>query len=295
MKRLKHIDNARGVLILLVVLGHCFGRDDRMRFFYVFHVPAFFLISGYLFRKSSALLIPLKNNAEKIFRHLIIPLLFFEVIGGICNIILLDKPVYEVFFKFVTLRFNIGANWFLLSLFIAELIFIILQKHVKNTQITIAFVSALMITVFFMPKNQFFFIIGRVIVGLFFLMLGYYLPFIFEAQNRFIYLALALCITGVCSLYNSLVDVYCFDYGNPILFVIAAISGTFFLISICKYRVMNVFHFFGTNSMIIMGTHQILLPLISTFVLVKFLIIVMIETVLAVLITKLCPKLIGKA
>ena len=54
--RLKWIDALRGVLILLVVLGHCIqvalgrGCEDSplYRIIYSFHMPAFFAVSGYL-------------------------------------------------------------------------------------------------------------------------------------------------------------------------------------------------------------------------------------------------------
>lgn len=58
--RIQYLDNLKGFAILLVVLGHCVqstvtGYDDNPIFkvIYSFHMPLFFMISGYVSYKYS--------------------------------------------------------------------------------------------------------------------------------------------------------------------------------------------------------------------------------------------------
>lgn len=53
--RILYLDNIKGFAILLVVLGHCiqfsnpkFDDDFLFRFIYSFHMPLFFMVSGYV-------------------------------------------------------------------------------------------------------------------------------------------------------------------------------------------------------------------------------------------------------
>ena len=49
-KRIAYIDKAKGVAILLVILGHCCGSVEEPinRFVLSFHMPLFFFLSGLL-------------------------------------------------------------------------------------------------------------------------------------------------------------------------------------------------------------------------------------------------------
>lgn len=49
-KRILWIDVARGMAILLVILGHCIGNlsDPGNRFILAFHMPIFFFLSFFL-------------------------------------------------------------------------------------------------------------------------------------------------------------------------------------------------------------------------------------------------------
>ena len=76
-ERFLYIDNLKGFAILLVVLGHCIqfrmpGYDDNMafRFIYSFHMPLFFIISGYVSYKADILI---KTLVAKRARQLLFP------------------------------------------------------------------------------------------------------------------------------------------------------------------------------------------------------------------------------
>lgn len=82
MKRIAYIDSIKGFAILLVVMGHTFHDFKGINmafidFIYAFHMPLFFIISGYLGYKKdydiNQSLFYLRNKAI----GLIIPFLFF--------------------------------------------------------------------------------------------------------------------------------------------------------------------------------------------------------------------------
>lgn len=48
-KRIEYLDYAKGIGIILVVLGHILIKGNIKIYIYSFHMPLFFIISGYLF------------------------------------------------------------------------------------------------------------------------------------------------------------------------------------------------------------------------------------------------------
>ncbi len=70
-KRILYFDIAKFIAMMMVILGH-FGVPDINRFVFSFHIPLFFLVSGYFFKQQNNLF----TLAKIKFRHLIIPYLF---------------------------------------------------------------------------------------------------------------------------------------------------------------------------------------------------------------------------
>ena len=55
-KRIEWIDIARGFAILFVIIGHSLGNYFSSYFanlIYVFHMPIFFVLSGYLYKRKN--------------------------------------------------------------------------------------------------------------------------------------------------------------------------------------------------------------------------------------------------
>ena len=66
------IDWAKTLLIYFVVVGHAGCQGGIKDFIYAFHMPAFFIISGYLYRP---------HNWRRTFRSFAIPVLVFSIIN----------------------------------------------------------------------------------------------------------------------------------------------------------------------------------------------------------------------
>lgn len=61
-KRLDWIDMCRGFIMILVVFGHTLTYNSNLRFIiFTFHMPALFIISGYVFKPR-----PLKTSGLEI-------------------------------------------------------------------------------------------------------------------------------------------------------------------------------------------------------------------------------------
>lgn len=77
--RLAFIDIAKGILVILVVMGHIApGTSALHHYIFWFHMPAFLLISGF-FLKSTFVF---KEEIEKKLKRLMIPYLFFSLFLG---------------------------------------------------------------------------------------------------------------------------------------------------------------------------------------------------------------------
>ena len=131
-KRDKSIDFIKGIAIFSVVLAHCwFISDELFEFIYSFHMPLFFCISGYLFntkKKYGELLI------SKI-KTLIIPYILFFVFSFIVSVFILDRDVtileglsYMLQGGKFCSRVCNWPLWYLLLFFIASNIFYFIVK-----------------------------------------------------------------------------------------------------------------------------------------------------------------------
>ncbi len=107
-----YLDNAKGLLIVLVVIGHAIEQAHGTRaealyvMIYSFHMPAFVFITGYLTRGFR----PTVRNYVKIVTNFIVPYLIFQTIHRVFSTVLQDEPF--------TLRLLVPewTLWFLLAI-----------------------------------------------------------------------------------------------------------------------------------------------------------------------------------
>lgn len=139
MNRLIFIDNAKGIGIILMILGHISNIPDIIHgWIYSFHMPLFFFISGYLFNKDKYPNI--KGYVILKFNRLIVPYFGMAFICYFIMVFLLGK--YENAFKYIlgilysrgTLEWmpNCSPLWFLTCLFVVEIIIYNVLKSVKR-------------------------------------------------------------------------------------------------------------------------------------------------------------------
>lgn len=129
-KRLVWADALRGLLILLVVLGHSLQHGDyenrlSWNIIYSFHMAAFFMISGYVNYKSELSITTLKKRAIQ----LLLPFLTWTLLGAALSPSFTDSLIS------VALRPD-NSYWFIYVLFVITLIHTLLTKLSKSLRIS---------------------------------------------------------------------------------------------------------------------------------------------------------------
>lgn len=152
-QRIDWIDFAKGITILLVIIGHNVSGPLRGAIF-SFHMPLFFILScvTYSWSKNSEQWI---YKTEKAFKHLIIPAMFLSIISVMKFGILENTSNYlasaKLFAKQVILMGTfasgvdvdvlgevipaIGLQWFLVVLFCGRSLFDYCNMKAKNNQL----------------------------------------------------------------------------------------------------------------------------------------------------------------
>ena len=141
--RINYIDTAKCFAIMTVILGHILifyeklgtGDHKLLMFIYTFHMPSFFIFSGILFNDRKWFkTTPQKFIFSKI-KTLLIPYLFLDILGGITKFLINKKfsikCIKKVIVMTLTLKTNIGPNWFLPAMLIASIIFYFFEKYKK--------------------------------------------------------------------------------------------------------------------------------------------------------------------
>lgn len=126
-KRESWIDIFKVLLIFLVVVGHCHPDKFLLRLIYGFHIPAFFIISGYLYKPSSWI---------KTTKSLFIPVLVLSFINLLfvlycCKdtFTLPDNFIVKILEPFLLFKSENGAIclfvgfWFILCLYLCRMLF----------------------------------------------------------------------------------------------------------------------------------------------------------------------------
>ncbi|MDR4948179.1 acyltransferase family protein [Neobacillus cucumis] len=125
-KRSKFFDNAKFILIFLVVFGHIISplkNDNGILFtlytvIFLFHMPAFILISGYFAKGYKK-----KGYLKKAIKKILIPYFIFQIIYSIYYYLIGQEDKFTV--DFLHPHWSL---WFLLSLFFWNLLLYVFAK-----------------------------------------------------------------------------------------------------------------------------------------------------------------------
>lgn len=77
MKRENWLDVAKGIGIILVIIGHSGAPRAIVKFIYGFHMPLFFIIAGYLYDAEKWKSRGIKSLIHKRFNNYILPYFVF--------------------------------------------------------------------------------------------------------------------------------------------------------------------------------------------------------------------------
>lgn len=139
MKRLSWIDGLKGLAMLLVIAGHSGIPTGVTAGIYVFHMPLFFFISGYLEKEACQ---PWKQEISKRARRLLIPYGIYGVVIAIYNTFYyydatanigrgILKKIIAIFYGNYIFENNyeyIGTLWFLVCSFCVAVLLCIYKR-----------------------------------------------------------------------------------------------------------------------------------------------------------------------
>ena len=129
-KREAEFDIAKGILILCVVIGHG-GSDAVGDFMYRFHMPLFFILSGYFIQKQT----DVGEYAKKQFMKLMIPYFLYMSIDFVLfdHLHDLNRALHYLWGG----RFINGVYWYITCFYISAVIFVALLKRFSSRKVVL--------------------------------------------------------------------------------------------------------------------------------------------------------------
>ena len=186
-----------------------------------------------------------------------IPFLIFEILSGITRMILFHISIREAIYNTLTLQCNLGSNWFIATLFFAEILFYFSYRLGRIISLVLAFVC-----IFFVPdyapiEGNLRTVILRILIALAFINIGYFAKEIWKYQNNLI---MCLCLLGLIISYfcNIQMELWDVSITNPLLYTVRALMGTYLVLSISKIINNKFLIACGANSLGIMLTHHLI-------------------------------------
>ena len=286
-KRIEYLDVAKGIAIICIIIGHL-GSSQINRVVFTFHVPLFYIITGYFINTKYSI----KEFIKRKFKRLVIPYLITSMVIVLISYIL-SNNLYDVKrwvmasiygagdnHNFLGYSFqSIGAIWFLLSCFFGSIILRILlntKKSIRIISVTVLFiVGYFSAKIVWLPLS-----IQAGFCAVLFMYIGYLVNTYFD-RYRDIYLKhkkiiiICSCIIWIQFIYNfkSFWLVHC-DIGRGIIDIIGCLCACYIVVLISriikiKTRVLSkILKFIGRSSLLILCIHVIELDLIPWIIII---------------------------
>lgn len=254
-KRFIWIDLMKVFGMYCIVWGHFFSIGHK--YLYIFNVPLFFIISGFLSKKESNC----RVFWNKILNNFFIPLFIISSINFFIHTIsaFLHGTLYlhEIYsFPFLVLIgqwYQLGGMWFVYTLIVLKVILQFLPIKKSSLFCICLFLFGLLISL----KNYNYYLFGidfsvhpnsilNICTAFPFFLIGYLLKKysdrldMFNNFKYFLMGGLLICIVFLCGYYNNFVWMYKNQFGNNfLLFLIGGFAGTALIYLISKLIILN--------------------------------------------------------
>ena len=278
-ERLNYLDTAKGIgIILVVIYHHLLGAEFVNNWISSFHMPLFFMITGYIYGYRNDYSKTGKDFIIQKIKGLLYPYFTLSLIVIVWNVIFYnvlfqsvvpDNSTLETCLLTIT-TYGYHALWFVPCLFYGSVIFYLLRKYFFHHLILIVLVLFVVVFSVFTDAKVFsyypvkFFL--RILIGIMFIYLGYLFFGFLRKLNRPWEMAVFL-LTGLIFVlsfagYYFLPNLFPFinigvcHIEKPILYLILALPNSAFVILLSKKICNNVCSFLGKNSIIILAFHM---------------------------------------
>ena len=280
--RLEWIDWMKALGIYLVVLGHFYSFGEK--FIYVFHIPLFFLISGFLSRKED----DKRQFWRKLWYNLAVPMLIMVVVNFVSACVVqlwngtFDWSTFYWFIRNVVFGMVAGFDtlWFVYTLILLKIIF---QYCSSKKLFYVLTVVMLMLAYVYnhsdISRFPFFLNQPNAVIDVFtafpFFALGVYArdykTFLngWNQKTGIIQtVVIGVLIVSACWHFNGNVGLHACCYGgNMLLFLLGGVFGSLmvFMISKLLAKPHKIVAVISRGTMIILGVHKLLINMVRMF------------------------------
>ena len=261
-ERVHWLDVAKGFGIILVVIGHIYKNEIVYNWIYSFHMPLFFFIAGYLYKKKNII-----DDIKHRLQTILVPYFDFGVL------VLLYWIVFERYFRdsilsipkailglllgiYSFLDFNVHL-WFLPCFFVTVILYNILRNSIgkRVTYIASAFLSmvGVVLNLPVIDKGTLPFCADLVLIYIGFYALGNF----FKEKNIFgiISTRSLLLLIGTGELMANFFLTYLYGYKGIYWFVFGMVGVVGICLISIAIRENRILEFYGRSSLIILCIH----------------------------------------
>lgn len=263
--RIAWLDAAKGIGVILVVLGHCVVKTNYLhKIIFSFHMPLFFLLSGYCFdikKYGTFREVLLKRG-----RALLVPYIKFALVGLVITLLISEwrqgltlKGIVTDVYQGYPATVHVTSIWYLISLYVISLAYYIMdviskklgRKYVLYIEVAISGILGYMVYIvkmiagvgdnkaatanMLLPGGRLPFTIDASMTALVFFAIGVWLN-----ENKYMqdikYKRICIGIGGLLAIavggfVNVRVNIHGCSYGNPLLFYSTALGGAMMVIA----------------------------------------------------------------
>ena len=263
--RIIYLDLVRAVAIICMVWLHC-GTFFRVTdiFVHMFHMPVFFMLSGYLINADKDFVIFLKRKSQT----LLIPYFFwgsllyvlwsfiYWLINSKEDIVPFTKFIYSIFYDNAMTSPYACVQWFFTALFFANALFYCVLRMSKGVRTRIIMLTVILFGIgslmyflpFRLPLSIDVSFMAAAFIGT-----GYLIKDL--KPKAYLYPILMLVIAALFFINICHWNMRTLDYGMPVLYFIGSSSFSYLVICICKLicdkvpqKALEPFLFIGRNS-----------------------------------------------
>ena len=261
MQRAESFDILKGIGIILMIVGHLLmGQGTKVYdFIYSFHMPLFFIVTGYFYKQDSLPKLFKKNSDQLLFPYL-----------TMCIIIIVLTQIQQSHdFKIDLIRTikGMGPGWFLLAMYWARIEFHCILKILPKYYLILSLIISTCVCYTanyhdFPPSFAFF----PSLIGLFFISVGYFIRAntLLDYDKRYtpFFIIFGVLLWFTISLYGKVRMSECI-FKLSIIDFCGSILGTFLVFKLCQLIERNncwmksILSNAGRYSLVILFFHSI--------------------------------------